>query len=65
MRPWQRLWLVLTILWAALLVLILPNVRQDFGMLSQVLLWVVGIPSVALYLILWAIAGFFPSREVA
>src|SRR6266702_1505391 len=66
MRPWQRLWLVLTILWgipwALMLAKSAPGVPDDPATYLMALGFVVGAPSAAVYLLLWAVAGFFPVR---
>jgi hypothetical protein len=66
MRPWQRLWFVLTILWGALMALLVFGLIGASGWTyPPPLIWLIttGIPSVVVYLLFWAIAGFFPSRK--
>ena len=65
MRTWQRLWLVLTLLWGVPLALLLrdPGTAFEWGTYLRALAIVVVAPSLALYGILWAIARFFFSSE--
>jgi hypothetical protein len=67
MRPWQRLWLVLTILWGVpwgcMLANNPPSVHLDLAGNLYAWAFVVGIPSAAVYLVLWAIAGLFSQRK--
>jgi len=58
-------WLVLTLMWGIPWALMLrnPHMEFDWGVYLSAMAFVVGAPSLALYGILWAVAGFFPSSK--
>jgi hypothetical protein len=63
LRPWQKLWLVLTLIWGIPWALVLRNPPGDINTYAWALAIVVAAPSLALYGLMWALASFFPSSK--